>query len=195
MSTKLQKWNDAYQDANIQSALPAQVLRDNSFLLPDSGSALDLACGRGGNALFLAELKQSNLDIDALDLSPVVLEKLSSYAKQKGLSIHCHLRDIEKDGLLDKQYDVIVVSYFLNRSLFPNLVDSLRPNGLLFYQTWAQEKVEEKGPSNPDFRLAPAELLTLCDPLIPVLYRDNGLVGDSTQGLRNEAMLIARKPS
>ena len=36
------------------SPKPAQVLSDYAYLLPESGTALDLACGRGGNALFLA---------------------------------------------------------------------------------------------------------------------------------------------
>lgn len=193
MSDKLQKWNDAYHDADIASATPSQVLKENAFLLPDSGQALDLACGRGGNALFLARLKESKLQVDAIDLSPVVLDKLSAYAKQNKLHIQCTLRDVEAKGLVDRQYDVIVVSYFLNRELFPEIVNSLKPGGLLFYQTWSQGRVDDTGPNSSKFRLASAELLELSAPLVPVLYRENGLMGDTTQGLRNEAMLIARK--
>lgn len=193
MSDKLKKWNEAYQDADIASALPVQVLEENAFLLPESGLALDLACGRGGNSLFLAHHEASKLEIDSIDLSPVVLDKLSAYAKQKQLPINCTTRDIEVEGLLVKHYDVIVVSYFLDRDLFPDIIDALKPAGLLFYQTWAQDKVDESGPNNPRFRLAPSELLTLSHSLIPILYRENGRVGDVTKGLRNEAMLIARK--
>jgi len=193
MANKLKKWNEAYQDADIASAVPAQVLIENEYLLPKKGDALDLACGRGGNTLFLARLKSSNLQVDAVDLSPVVLDKLKKYATQNNLAVNCHLRDIESQGLLEKQYDVIVVSYFLYRDLFPAIIDALKPHGLLFYQTWSQEKVDDTGPNNPKFRLASSELLTLTNPLIPLLYRENGTVGDTNKGLRNEAMLIARK--
>ena len=196
MTDKLAKWNEAYQDADIATAAPAQVLQENAFLLPcpDQASAfhaLDLACGRGGNAIFLA---QRGFSVDAVDISPVVLDHLSAYAKKQVLSIHCIERDVETRGLPDTQYDVIVVSYFLCRPLFEGIIAALKPGGLLFYQTWTQQMVDKtKGPGSSRFRLARAELLTLTKPLIPVLYRENGLLGDVSSGLRNEAMLIARK--
>lgn len=193
MANKLKKWDDAYKDADIATATPAQVLLENEYLLPKKGDVLDLACGRGGNALFLARLKSFNLQVDAIDVSPVVLDKLKQYAAQNDLAINCHLRDIESQGLLQKQYDVIVVSYFLDRDLFPAIVSALKPNGLLFYQTWSQEKVDDTGPNNPKFRLASSELLRLTTSLVPLLYRENGAIGNTNKGLRNEAMLIARK--
>ncbi len=193
MTNKLNKWNEAYQEADIATATPAQVLLENEYLLPKKGDALDLACGRGGNALFLARLELSGFQVDAVDISPVVLDKLKQYATQHSLNINCHLRDIESEGLPQKQYDVIVVSYFLYRDLFPAIVNALKPNGLLFYQTWGQKKVDDAGPNSPQFRLAPAELLSLTKSLMPVLYRDNGTMGNVNEGLRNEVMLIARK--
>lgn len=193
MTNKLKKWNEAYQDADIATAVPAQVLLENEYLLPKKGDALDLACGRGGNALYLARLKSSDLQVDAIDVSPVVLDKLKKYTAQHSLAINCYLRDIESEGLLQKKYDVIVVSYFLYRNLFPAIVSALKPNGLLFYQTWAQDRVDDTGPNNPKFRLASTELLSLTTPLIPLFYRENGIIGDVEKGLRNEAMLVARK--
>ncbi len=201
MIDKLAKWNEAYQDADIESALAAQVLQENDFLLPCpvrfSGNkrlkALDLACGRGGNAIFLA---RRGFDVDAVDISPVVLDHLTAFAQKQSLPIHCIRRDIESQGLPEGQYDVIAVSYFLCRHLFAEIVDALKPDALLFYQTWSQQAVDKtKGPSSKRFRLAESELLTLSKPLVPVFYRENGLLGDTSRGLRNEAMLIARKTS
>jgi len=189
-NNKLEKWNSAYAQADISTAEAAMVLRDNHFLLGDGGTALDLACGRAGNAIFLAN---RGYQVDAIDLSPVVLEHVAHYSEKQGLSIKCMCRDIENEGLPGKQYDVIVVSYFLNRQLFPAILDSIKPNGLLFYQTWSQLRIDESGPSNPDFRLQPGELLSLCAPLRPLYYRENGLQGDIGQGLRNEAQIIAQK--
>ena len=190
MKNKQDKWDEAYQDADIASAKVTQALADNSYLLPQNGTALDLACGRAGNAVFLAK---KGFEVDAIDVSPVVLSHLKKYVVSQDLSVDCIQRDIENEGLSDKQYDVIVVGYFLNRDLFPQIIKALKPNGLLFYQTWSQLKIDDKGPSNPDFRLKAGELLSLTTPLRTVLYQENGDCGDTARGLRNEALIIAQK--
>ena len=192
MADKKEKWDQAYQQADFSSAKVATVLSDNAYLLPIlGGGALDLACGRAGNAQFLAK---SGFTVDAIDISSVVLDGLVSYSLENKLQIDTILRDVESDGLPEKKYDVIVVSYFLNRELFPQILSSLKPEGLLFYQTWSQLKVSDAGPSNPDFRLKAGELLDLCNSLQVILYRENGELGKTDTGLRNEAMIIAQKP-
>jgi SAM-dependent methyltransferase len=190
LSAKKHKWDEAYKDAEFSGAAPAQVLLDNVYLLPQSGEALDLACGRAGNAQFLAK---RDFEVDAMDVSSVALDGLGTFIKQHELSISCELRDIESEGLGNKKYDVIVVSYFLNGELFPQIIAALKPEGLLFYQTWSQLKVDDRGPSNPEFRLKEGEFLELCSPLQTVFYRENGVLGDISDGLRNEAMIIAKK--
>ena len=192
MSDKKKKWDQAYQQADFSSAKVATVLSDNAYLLPIlGGDALDLACGRAGNAQFLAK---NGFTVDAIDISSVVLDGLASYSLENKLQIDAFLRDVESDGMPEKKYDVIVVSYFLNRELFPQILGSLKPGGLLFYQTWSQLKVSDAGPSNPDFRLKAGELLDLCSSLQIILYRENGELGKTDTGLRNEAMIIAQKP-
>ena len=191
MSGKKKKWDDAYLDANFSLASPVKVLVDNDYLLPDSGVALDLACGRAGNAQFLAK---KGFSVDAMDFSSVVLKGLSEYATEEDLDIHCVLRDIEDTGLGTKQYDVIVVSYFLNREIFSQIIDILKFGGLLFYQTFVREKaVADSGPSNPQFLLKANELLELATALQVRVYFDLGCVGDCSKGLRNESCLIAQK--
>ncbi len=191
-STKKDKWNEAYSDADIASALPAGVLANNDFLLPESGVALDLACGRAGNAQFLAK---KSFDVDAVDNSEIVLNHLATFLSKNKLSITPLLRDIETEGLADKKYDVIVVSYFLYRDLFPDILSLLKPKGLLFYQTWAVacEGLEAAGPKSQKFRLKEGELLALCEPLNTLFYSENKSQGDCFRGLRNEAMIIAQK--
>ena len=194
--SKKDKWNEAYQNADFESASPARVLSENEYLLPKEGKVLDLACGRAGNALFLA--KKYQYDIDVIDYSSVVIDALKSFVTKKSLSMNCILRDVEKDGLQninsDTQYNIIIVSYFLNRKLFPQIVKALKPNGLLFYQTWSQVKIDNSGPSNAKFRLEQGELLRLCNDLKPIVYREDCVNGDLTKGLRNEAMIVAQKP-
>ena len=189
MVSKLDKWNDAYQDTDIATAKPAQVLVENQHLLPRDGSALDLACGRAGNAIFLAK---HGFNVDAVDISPVVLSSVEQYVIQQNLPVSCICRDIESEGLLEKQYDVIVVSYFLNRKLFPQIIKALKPNGLLFYETWSQQRVDDSGPKNSDFRLKTTELLELTSVLRPLFYREEGDNGDVSKGFRNVGMLVVQ---
>ena len=192
MLDKKKKWDEAYKHADYSSAKAATVLSDNSHLLPlTGGDALDLACGRAGNAQYLAK---QGFTVDALDISSVVIAGLESYVKEQELHIETILRDVEREGMTEKKYDVIVVSYFLNRNLFPQLLESLKPEGLLFYQTWSQIKVTDAGPSNPNFRLKEGELLELCKSLKIVLYKENGIIGNTDTGLRNEAQIIVQKP-
>jgi SAM-dependent methyltransferase len=185
--SKKDKWNDCYQDADIEAATPATLLQQNSYLLPKSGHALDLACGRAGNAQFLA---QKGFSVDAFDLSENVINALTSFAAS---GINPQVWDSETDPLQKAQYDVIVVSYFLQRDLFPAILTALKTGGLLFYQTWSQQSIDTSGPSNPNFRLQQGELLTLCSDLRVVLYREEGDLGDIQQGSRNEAWIIAEK--
>ena len=91
-------------------------------------------------------------------------------------------------------YESTVVSRFLERRLAPALIKALTPEGLLFYQTFTRVTAGAVwGPTNPAYRLAPQELLSLFQPLYVLVYREEGRVGDTTRGWRNEAMLVAQK--
>jgi tellurite methyltransferase len=188
----VRKWNLRYTDADPVAARPCGVLEDYAHLLPARGRALDLACGLGGNAVFLT---RRGLDTVAWDRSPVAIAKLGDHAKTLGLAMHLAVRDVQSVPPEPDSFDVIVVSYFLERGLAPALARALRPDGLLFYQTWTREAVDDRGPQNPAFRLAPNELLTLFGNLRVIVYREEGLVGDTKQGLRNEACLVATRPT
>lgn len=184
------KWDTIYSNRDGYDAKAAYVLTANRHLLPTSGRALEVACGRGANALWLAEL---GLEVDAWDISPVVIEQLNGKAKQRQLAIHGQARDVLSRPPENAQYDVVVVSHFLERSLFPLLKAALKPGGLLCYQTFTQVCVSDSGPGNKEYRLAENELLTLCQDLQIIVYREEGRVGDLTQGLRDVALVIAQK--
>ena len=69
------------------------------------------------------------------------------------------MHDVEQEPPQANSFDVIVVSYFLERKLAPALMNALRPNGLLFYETFIREKPQGVGPSNPDFLLGENDIL------------------------------------
>jgi len=151
---------------------PSQWLTDHRHLLPATGDALDLACGSGRNAIWLAEQGFQAL---AVDRNTTALDALSEEAKLRRLSLRTQVVDLE-DGppFLDPDsFDLIVVVHYLHRPLFPGLVRALRPGGVLVYETFTRAQAARGKPTNPAFLLQPGELLTLVRPL-QVLARREG---------------------
>jgi tellurite methyltransferase len=186
----LKRWNQRHGDPTHHPQ-SAEVLSQHRHLLPAHGRALDLACGLGGNALLMA---QAGLDVTAWDLSPVAIERLKAFAVAKGLwNLKAEARDLSQTPPPSNSFDVIVVSYFLERELIPSLVASLRQGGLIFYQTFTKVAVTENGPTNPDYRLADNELLKLFSPLKTRFYQEENLLGNLSEGMRDVAMLVAEK--
>ena len=185
------KWNSIYTEGEANSVLPkpARVLLENRHLLPSSGCSLEVACGRGGNALLLAD---HGLESHAWDISSVAIDQLQKVAGQSAVSVSGEVRDIMRRPPSVQSFDVIVVSHFLERDLFAPLRAALRPGGLLFYQTFTRTCVSGAGPSNEEYRLADNELLTLCRDMQVLVYREEGRIGDLKAGLRDVAMLVAQ---
>lgn len=191
------KWNNRYQIAgedksSINSGVlqASKVLTENSHLLPSEGLALDLACGLGANALFLA---QQGLTTHAWDVSDVAIVTLQDASRSRSLQINTEVRDVVANPPSIHSFDVIVVSRFLDRRLTASLVDALNPGGMIFYQTFTVDKLPGVGPVNPDYLLKPNELLQMFSSLVIRVYREEGLEGNSGKGFRNEVMLVAQK--
>lgn len=187
--TTRQRWDSRYRDAGAPHA-PAKVLLDNAHLLPPAGVALDLACGLGGNSLFLAE---HGLKTFAWDISPVAVEKLDALARQRHLPVVAEARDALRDPIPPASFDVVVVAHYLERALTQPIIQALRPGGLLFYQTFTRTAVSTAGPEKDEWRLGDGELLTMFAPLRPLVYREEGRVGDLSRGFRDKALLVAVK--
>ncbi len=184
-----EKWNQIYR-ANNSEKPATSVLVEHAFLLPDSGAALDIACGLGANACFLAK---QGLATTAWDISEVAIAKLQQTALSKGLSIKSEAHEITENSFNESSFDIIIISRFLDRSLSNGIISALKPGGMLFYQTFNREKIDTTGPNNPDFLLAKNELLTMFASLKLVFYQENGKIGDLSAGLRNEVQFIAQK--
>jgi tellurite methyltransferase len=185
-----EKWDRIHAVAPDEEPAPAAVLRENAHLLPIGGDALDLACGSGGNALFLARL---GFRVSAWDISPVAIGRLAGRAERGGLALKATVRDVESVPFPRESFTVITVSRFLARPLAGAILDSLRPGGLLFYQTYVREKPSPKGPGNPDYLLRINELLDMFRAMRVLVYREEGRVGDLSAGNRDEASLVGQK--
>jgi 2-polyprenyl-3-methyl-5-hydroxy-6-metoxy-1,4-benzoquinol methylase len=185
------KWDKRYRN-NTDPGHPCWVLNNNLHLLPATGKSLDLACGLGANALCLAE---QGLDSHGWDISNIALEQLELFAENRELTVTTLARDVEQRPPQRSSFDVIVVSQFLYRPIFTALIAALKPSGLLFYQTFHQEKIDQAGPSRPEFLLTPNELLAVFSPLDILFYREDGRTGDIAKGLRNCSYFIGKKKS
>jgi len=118
---------------------------------------------------------------------------LNKSACRLRLNIHTEIRDVIARPPDENSFDVIVVSHFLERTLMSRITNALLTNGLLFYQTFTRERVDDIGPNNDAYRLIENELLELCSNLHIVVYHEEGRIGNAAVGFRNEAMLIAQR--
>ncbi len=182
------KWEKNYNSCSDEYPTAAEVLFQNQHLLPEQGTALDLACGRGANAICLAE---NGLKTSAWDISASALEQLSLQAKEKKLNINLEVRDVSAQPPEADTFDVIVVSRFLDRNLFNHIENAIKSGGLIFYQTFVKDKIDESGPKNPDYLLDSNELLNFFKDWKIICYQEEGNIDT---GFRNQAMLIAQKP-
>jgi SAM-dependent methyltransferase len=143
---------------------PCAWLTGNRRLLPVSGDALDVACGSGRHAIWLAGQGFETL---AIDRDAGAIAALSDESSRRGLSIRTQVVDLE-DGppfFEADSFDLIVVVHYLHRPLFPSIVAALRPGGVLVYETFTRAQAARGKPSNPAFLLEPGELQRLVQPL------------------------------
>ena len=143
---------------------PSPWLFECGDLIPRTGRALDVACGRGRHTLLLAS---TGLHVTAVDRDADALARLQHQADRLGLAVTTRVVDLEA-GLVDlgdAGYDVVLVTRYLHRPLFPHLLLSLTPGGVLLYETFLDAQAQVGHPKNPDFLLKPGELRTLVQPL------------------------------
>jgi SAM-dependent methyltransferase len=122
-------------------------------LVPPGAAVLDLACGRGRHARYLAG---RGCRVIAVDRDAAAL---SSMAAVTGIA--SREADLERDPwpFRAESFGVVVVTNYLHRPLFGPMIAALEPGGLLIYETFMQGNERFGKPSNPDFLLRPGELL------------------------------------
>jgi SAM-dependent methyltransferase len=168
------KWDARYREGAFAGRThPTRLLAEWLPRLP-TGRALDLGCGAGRNALYLA---QHGYQVDALDISAVGLERARQRAEELDVAVTWIQRDLETAELGDDQYDLIVVIRYLNRVLIPRLADALKPGGVLLTEHHLISDQVDVGPKNPAFRMQPGELARLTGALTTDFYHE-GLITD-----------------
>ncbi len=133
------------------------------------GRALEIACGTGENAIFLAE---QGFTVDAIDISIVALKKARRQANERNLKVNFICADLDYFVLKEDTYTLIVNFYYLNRRLIPQIKKALKPNGLTIFETYNEKHTLIKRDFNPDYLLKEGELFRLFEDFRVVFYKE-----------------------
>ena len=146
------------------------VVRWSPLIRPGS-EVLDLACGAGRHARFLAARGCSVL---AVDRDADAIAMLAAVA-----GVFTRTADLEGAAwpFASASFDAVVVANYLHRPLFGPIFDALRPGGVLVYETFMVGNERFGRPSNPEFLLRPGELLAAVQGQLEVVAFEQGEVG------------------
>lgn len=154
----IERWNRKYADANPHAFVPDPLLVANAALLDGKGWALDLACGVGHNAIYLA---RRGYDVVAVDGSLTALRYCREAVAGTNLRVHPVVADLDRFVLPRGAFAVAIVFRFLDRSLIPAIKQSVAPGGLVIYQTFNVNKLRFAPGMQRKYLLEPGELKRL----------------------------------
>ena len=162
-----------------ETSAPSAWVQRWSHLVRPQGVVLDVACGQGRHARWFY---QRNHPIALVDRAQAAIESIAIPPH----ACEAVVADIETGPwpFAGRQFDAVVVTNYLWRPLFPTLLDSLAPGGVLIYETFTQGNETVGKPSRPDFLLRTGELLAVCRSLRVVAFEDGFLAGPEGQAPR-----------
>ncbi|MFN4278561.1 MAG: class I SAM-dependent methyltransferase [Ferrovibrio sp.] len=144
------------------------ILRFAPLVAVDAGCVLDLACGSGRHGRLFLQAGHNTLFLDR-DLSGVA--DLRNAAGAELLQADIENAPWPLDG---RHFAAIVVTNYLWRPLFPQIIAALQPGGLLLYETFMRGNDRFGKPSSPDFLLAENELFDRCRDALDILAFEQG---------------------
>ena len=156
-------------------------------LLPAGAASLDLACGAGRHAVWLAE---QGFRVVAVDFSTEALAKTARLAVEHGVCIETRQMDLESPAvdLGRGVFDLICGFFFLHQPLFPALRQALRPGGLVLYKTYTVDQLRYPGrPRHRMHLLESNELLRIFEDFRILFYEERWNPAGT-------ASLVAQKP-
>ena len=178
-----ERWNKRHVEKPMKHTV--SPILENYVEHAKVGHALDLACGTGRNTHFLEEL---GFTVDAVDLSDYALSQIRDSKKIQKIEVDLDSYNLEKNS-----YDLILNTNYLNRRLMAQMIEALKDDGLIIFETFieAHEKPEQ-GSMNPDYLLEKNELLKAFIDLDIIFYEEKD--GVNLRGEQNKtASLVAKK--
>jgi SAM-dependent methyltransferase len=187
-----ERWDKRYAaGAYATRHHPTQLVVDWLHIAPP-GRALDVACGAGRNAVYLAK---QGFQTDAVDISSVALERARNTATQAALDIHWIQADLAADPLAGySQYAAIIHVRYVNMALYRRYLDILAPGGILISEQHLQcADSSVIGPKNPSFRVT-SDVLQESVGALEIIFYQEGIVEDPDGRHSALAQIVARKP-
>lgn len=159
------RWDERYAGrgpAPVEAVGPPPVFASYADMFPTTGQGLDLACGQGLAAVWLAH---RGLTVLGLDISQVAIDHARDLARRSGVDQHCRFDMYDLDaGLPDgPPVDVILCHEFRDRRLYRAIIERLAPGGLL-----AIVALSEVGSAPGPFRAGRGELPAAFAELDPI---------------------------
>jgi tellurite methyltransferase len=188
---EIRSWDERYRSgertAEDIDAAPTPLLVETSKRLTPA-RALDLACGSGRNALWLAEQGWS---VTAVDGSPAAIEILQSRASSRGVTLNMKVADLEKleYQIEPASWNLIAICYYLQRDLFAPAKQGVVPGGIVISIVHITEPAEEP----TTHRLRPGELEDYFQGW-EILHCREGKPNDAAHQ-RSVAEIVARRPA
>jgi tellurite methyltransferase len=120
-------WEKAFSNLEAVDTFgkPAEELVSLVGSLPSGANVLDIGCGEGRNALYLAE---QGCNVTAIDISAAGIGKLKHFADRKGLSIAAEVRDMKHYTFTNK-YDLIIAHgslHLIEREHWSSLIQKMQ---------------------------------------------------------------------
>lgn len=156
MEADRERWDERHRGAPEDEPGPPLGWIEAGGTLPRRGRALDVACGRGGVAVWVA---LAGLDVVALDVSPVAVAATVALARAHGVDRRVDARVHDLDGGLPARtgrFDLVVCQRYRDPSLILALLGALRPEGTLALSVLSEVGAERPGRHHA----APGELVT-----------------------------------
>ncbi len=148
-------WNERYRRGEYVNYEPAPLLLQAAAELTP-GRALDVACGAGRHAAWLA---RGGWQVTGVDASEAGIE----LARARNAQVDWRVADLERGEFVlePNTYDLICVFYYLQRDLFPHLRAALKTGGAFIAAIHTTDAAPDAKRMNPAFLLAPGELREL----------------------------------
>jgi SAM-dependent methyltransferase len=146
---------------------------------------LDLACGRGRHTRFFLERGHP---VTAVDIDVSGLDDLRGRA---GLEVvRADLEEGSPWPLGDRRFGAVVVTNYLWRPLFPNIIDSVDAGGVLLYETFAVGNEVYGMPTNPDFLLRPGELIEVVHGRLQIVAYEHGCLDEPRPAIKQRLAAV-----